>query len=167
MDRRTNEQTDGPMKVPNVLKDFVPFGAAAQKADSRPERADSRPERAGFRPKRTWGGRRTEKRTNERTNERKSPVFYRTSSPVGPLPCFPSLQFTIMQSRVTGIADHILPWGDLLFSYLFEVDCQFYFPHCHSLSKHSETGQKEQKHSFFFKLYCSIFDIYDPKLRAN
>ena len=26
------------------------------------------------------------KRTDERTNERKSPVFYRTSSPSGPLP---------------------------------------------------------------------------------
>ena len=28
--------------------------------------------------------------------------------------CFPSLQFTITQSRATGIADHILPLGDLL-----------------------------------------------------
>ena len=34
-------------------------------------------------------------------------------SPSGPLPCFPSLQFTITQSRATGIADHILPLGDL------------------------------------------------------
>ena len=33
---------------------------------------------------------------------------------MGPLPCFPSLQSTIMQSRSTGIADHILPLGDLL-----------------------------------------------------
>ena len=41
------------------------------------------------------------------------PVFYRTSSPSGPLPCFLSPQFTIMQSRATGIADHILPLGDL------------------------------------------------------
>ena len=41
-------------------------------------------------------------------------MFYRTSSPSGPLPCFFSLQFTIMQSRATGIADHILPLGDLL-----------------------------------------------------
>ena len=30
------------------------------------------------------------------------------------LPCFLSLQFTITQSRATGIADHILPLGDLL-----------------------------------------------------
>ena len=50
-------------------------------------------------------------RTNERTNE-SPPVFYRTSSPSGPLPCF-SLQFTITQSRATGIADHILPLCDL------------------------------------------------------
>ena len=39
-------------------------------------------------------------------------VFYRTSSPSGPLPCFLSLKFTIMQSRAKGIADHILPLGD-------------------------------------------------------
>merc|ERR1711942_255617 len=48
-----------------------------------------------------------------RTNE-SPPVFYRTLSPLWPLPCFPSLQFTIMQSRATDIADHILPLGDLL-----------------------------------------------------
>ena len=46
-------------------------------------------------------------------NERKSPVFYRTLSPLGLLPCL-SFQFTTMQSRATGIADHILPLGDLL-----------------------------------------------------
>ena len=98
---------------------------------SQPERADFRPERADFRPERAWG-RRTDKRTNK-----SPPVFYRTLSPsgplpnkgtnklksscvlqdivpFGPLPCFPSLQFTIRQSRATGIADHILPLGDLL-----------------------------------------------------
>ena len=48
-----------------------------------------------------------------RTNEC-PPVFYRTSSPLGPLPCFLSLHFTITQSRATGIADHISPLGDLL-----------------------------------------------------
>ena len=47
------------------------------------------------------------------------PVFYRTSSPSGPLPCFPSLRFTITQSRATGIADHILPLGDLLQEFLY------------------------------------------------
>ena len=41
-------------------------------------------------------------------------MFYRTSSLLGPLPCFPSLQLTITQSRAKGIADHILPLGDLL-----------------------------------------------------
>ena len=47
------------------------------------------------------------------SNKQKSPVFYRTLSPSGPLPCL-SFQFTTMQSRATGIADHILPLGDLL-----------------------------------------------------
>ena len=41
-------------------------------------------------------------------------MFYRTSYPSGPLPFFLSYKFTIMQSRATGIADHILPLGDLL-----------------------------------------------------
>ena len=36
-----------------------------------------------------------------------------TSSPLGSLPCFLSLQFTIMQSRAVGIAYHILPLGEL------------------------------------------------------
>ena len=38
-------------------------------------------------------------------------IFHSAS---GPLPCFPSLQFIITQSWATGIADHILPLGDLL-----------------------------------------------------
>ena len=33
-------------------------------------------------------------------------------SPLGPLPCFLSLEFLIMQSRATGISDHILHLGD-------------------------------------------------------
>ena len=49
-----------------------------------------------------------------RRTDRNSPVFYRTFSPSGPLPCFLSLQFTIMQSRAKCIADHILPLGNLL-----------------------------------------------------
>ena len=48
-----------------------------------------------------------------RTHE-SPPVFYRTSSSLGPLPCFPLLQLTITQSRATGIAVHILPLGDLV-----------------------------------------------------
>ena len=51
-------------------------------------------------------------RTDRRTDGQIFPVFYRTSSPSGPLPCSPSLEFIIMQSRATGIADHILPLGD-------------------------------------------------------
>ena len=49
---------------------------------------------------------------DERMNK-SPPVFYRTSSPSGPLPSFLSPQFTIMQSKATGITDHILPLGDL------------------------------------------------------
>ena len=59
--------------------------------DLRPERQDLRPERQDFRPERPdlrpegldEGG--THERTNERTNK-SPPVFYRTSSPSGPLP---------------------------------------------------------------------------------
>ena len=46
-----------------------------------------------------------------RTNE-SPPVFYRTSSPSGLLPCTPSFKFIIVQSRATGITDHILPMGN-------------------------------------------------------
>ena len=52
MDGQTNKWMDGWMgeqKSPCVLQDFVPFGAAAQKADLRPERAYFRLERADFR----------------------------------------------------------------------------------------------------------------------
>ena len=48
----------------------------------------------------------------DRRTNKSPPVFYRTLSPSGLLPCFPSLQFTIKQSRAMGIADHILPMGD-------------------------------------------------------
>ena len=53
-----------------------------ERVDFRPERVDFRPERADFRPERAWG---THGRTDGRTNE-SPPVFYRTSSPSGPLP---------------------------------------------------------------------------------
>ena len=43
-------------------------------------------------------------------------MFYWTSSPLGPLPYFPSLKFTIKQSRAMGMADHKLPLCDLLLS---------------------------------------------------
>ena len=57
-----------------------------------------------------------------RTNE-SPPVFYRTLSPLGPLPCFLSLQFIIMQSRAKGIADHMLSLGDLFGFYSLEILC--------------------------------------------
>ena len=64
--------------------------------------------------------------TDEMTNEN-PPVFYRTSFPSGPLPCFLSLHFTIMQSRTTGIADHILPLGDLLRPRFWLLRPRFWF----------------------------------------
>ena len=83
-----------------------------ERADFRSERVNFRPEMADFGPERAWGER-TDGRTDGMTNE-SPPVSYRTSSPSGPLPCFLSLKFTIMQSRAKGIADHILPLGDWL-----------------------------------------------------
>ena len=58
--------------------DFRSEGAdfRSERADFWSERADFRPKRADFRLERAWGG-----LTNGRT-----PVFYRTSSPSGPLP---------------------------------------------------------------------------------
>ena len=41
------------------------------------------------------------------------PVFYRTSSPLGPLSCFRSVRKKYREQG-KGIADHILPLGDLL-----------------------------------------------------
>ena len=77
-------------------------------AELRPERAVFRPARADFRSEKAWGGQK------DGWTKKSTPVFYRTSSPLGPLPFFLSLQFTIMQSRAMGIADRILPLGDLL-----------------------------------------------------
>ena len=58
----------------------------------------------------------TNKRMNEQTDERtKVPLCSTGLRPLRrPLPCFLSLRFTIIQSRVMGITDHILPLGDLL-----------------------------------------------------
>ena len=101
-----------------VLSDLLPIlsglksalpGLKSALSDSWPERADFRPERADFRPQRAWGDGWTDGWTNE-----SPPVFYRTLSPSGPLPCL-SFRFTTMQSMATGIADHVLPLGDLFF----------------------------------------------------
>ena len=87
----------------------------AWRAYFRSERADLRPERADFRPDRQISGLRGhggDGWMSGQTNE-SPPVCDRTSSPSGPLPCL-SFRFTTMQSRATGIADYILPLGDLL-----------------------------------------------------
>ena len=73
--------------------------------------ANFRPERADFGPERAWGEW-MDGQTDGMTNE-SPPVFYRTLSPLGTLPCFLSLHFIITQSRAMGIANHILPLGDL------------------------------------------------------
>ena len=98
----------------------VHSGLKSALSDSRPVRADFRPEKVDFRPEstdyrlvRAWEGR------IDGWRNKSPPVFYRTSSPSGPLPCL-SFQLTTMQSRATGIADHVLPLGDLL-SLLFPI----------------------------------------------
>ena len=56
-----------------------------KRADFKSEGADFRSERADSRPERAWGG--TNKRkSGQKKQTKKSPVFYRTSSPLGPLP---------------------------------------------------------------------------------
>ena len=56
-----------------------------ERLDLGTERLDLRPERLDLRPEGPDEGGGTDARTNERTNE-SPPVFYRTSSPSGPLP---------------------------------------------------------------------------------
>ena len=56
-----------------------------ERLDLGTERLDLRPERLDLRPEGPDEGGGTDKRTNEQTNE-SPPVFYRTSSPSGPLP---------------------------------------------------------------------------------
>ena len=81
-----------------TLQDSVPLWLKSALSDSRPERADFRhnridfrlervdfrPERADYRPERAWRGL-TDGRTDGRMNK-SPPVFYKTSSPSGPLP---------------------------------------------------------------------------------
>ena len=58
------------------------------RSDFKPERPDLRPERPDLRPERLGGGGRMNEPTKEQMNRRTKvpPVFYRTSSPSGPLP---------------------------------------------------------------------------------
>ena len=52
---------------------------------------------------------------NERMDEQKSPCVLQDFVPFGAAALLPSLKFTITQSRAKGIADHILPLGDLFY----------------------------------------------------
>ena len=61
-------------------------------------RLDLRPERPDLRPEGSDEGGGTNERTDERTNE-SPPVFYRTSSPSGPLPCSLPTFITSYSSR--------------------------------------------------------------------
>ena len=81
--------------------DFRPERADSklEKADFKPEKvnfwpdgADFRPDRADFKPERAWG---TNKGMDKRT-KRGPPVFYRTSSPLGPLPKKPQASRLIL-----------------------------------------------------------------------
>ena len=58
-------------------------GLRPERLDLRPERLDLRPERPDLRPEGSDEG--GDERNDGRTNE-SPPVFYRTSSPSGPLP---------------------------------------------------------------------------------
>ena len=66
---------------------LVLYGLISAYSDSRPERVDFRPERADFRAGRTWGwmDQRTDRMRDGQINK-SPPVFYRTSSCLGPLP---------------------------------------------------------------------------------
>ena len=59
-----------------------------------------------------------------------------TSSPLGQLPCFPLLQFTIVQSRAMGIADHILPLGVLFLHSILDRSSILHSPHHFPFSYH-------------------------------
>ena len=93
-----------------------------KRKDIRTKRADFRPGRADFRLERSDGGHEWMDGQTDGLTNKSPPVFYRTLSPSGLLPCLPSLQFTITQSRATGIADHILRLDDLLLYRLRPVD---------------------------------------------
>ena len=102
-------------------------------------RADFRPERTDFR---SWGER-TEKRTNKRTNERKSPCFLQDIDPFRAAALLPLTPFHNHASRATGIADHILPLGDLLIV-LLEVPLLIY-----KLSPKNPSGQNSLTYPLF------------------
>ena len=82
-------------------------------ADFRPDTADFRPYRADSRLERACG-----RRTDRWTDKQKSPCVLKDFVPFGAAALYPLtsvhiVNFTIIQSREMGIADHILPLGDL------------------------------------------------------
>ena len=97
VNQNDGNQGSGPKETDSARADSRPerTGFWPDRADFRPERADFRPERADLRPERTWGDRWTDGQTDRQI----PPVFYMTSSPLGPLPCSPSTQITHYSSR--------------------------------------------------------------------
>ena len=90
---------DGCMRCHDHFSDSRP-----ERADFRRERVDFRPERAGFRPERAWGGW-TDGWMDGQRNE-SPPVFYRTSSPSGPLP---KKRFVVKPANLSNIGMLICP----------------------------------------------------------
>ena len=58
-----------------------------------------------------------------RTDAQISPVFYRTSSPLGPLPCLLPNRPHSVDGQGKGTADHLLPLGDW---FLWMCSCRLY-----------------------------------------
>ena len=72
-----------------AIRESVRPSIRPERADFKPEMVNVKPERAVFRPERDGGGGQTDKGMKERTigqTNKSPPVFYRTSSPLGPLP---------------------------------------------------------------------------------
>ena len=89
------------------IKGFKGADFRPDRANQRLERADFRSIRVDFRPEKAWE-RQTDGRMNRQIDGQKSPCVLQDVVPSEVLPCFLSLQYTNMQSRATGIADHIL-----------------------------------------------------------
>ena len=64
-------------------------------------------------------------RTDGRTDAQISPVFYRTLSSLGPLPCLLSHCHRHVNGQGKGTADHLLPLGDW-FSLFLSLFLSFY-----------------------------------------
>ena len=85
-----------------------------------------RPEWVGLRSKRARGDGQTDKQTNGQMSP--VPCVWQDFVPLGPLPCFLSFQFTIMQCRATESANNrvLLLWPEFYHcSFLARVDASF------------------------------------------